>query len=149
MAPGQRLDVRLDVAAAIDHLADVATAGEHRLCIVTEQDSTAPTLLACAGDPRVLGVAVLSPRLGHLRRRASLRAGKPLFLVVSKEDREGLRDAVELYAASEDLQSRLLILDGVGIGTTMFSTWRFEHPNEPPIEKMVASWLASRLSGEE
>jgi dienelactone hydrolase len=149
MAPGQRLDVRLDVTAAIDHLADVATAGEHGLCIVTEQDSTAPTLLACADDPRVLGVAVLSPRLGHLRRRASLRAGKPLFLVVSKEDREGLRDAVELYAASEDPQSRLLILDGVGIGTTMFSTWRFEHPNEPPIEKMVASWLASRLSGEE
>jgi dienelactone hydrolase len=148
MAPGQRLDVRLDVASAIDHLAQNATAGVHPICVVTEQDSSAPTLLACADDPRVVGVAVLSPRLGNVSRRAASRAGQPVCIIVSKEDRQGLRDSVDLYTASRDPRNRLVLLDGVGIGTTMFSTWRFEHRDEPPIEESVVSWLASRLSGE-
>jgi dienelactone hydrolase len=143
MAPRQRQDVRLDVAAAIDCAAAALGRSDPQVCVVVEQDSVAPALLACAADGRVAAVCVLSPRLTPSIGRTAMAGRAPLLCVASLEDRRGVRDAVDLYADSADTRSRLSLLDGAGIGTTMLSTWRFEHPDQPPIEQAITAWLAS------
>ncbi|HEY6378185.1 MAG TPA: alpha/beta hydrolase [Candidatus Dormibacteraeota bacterium] len=143
MAPGQRQDVRLDVAAAIDRAAAALGGSDPQVCVVVEQDSVGPALLACAADGRVTAVCVLSPRLMRSIGRTAMAGPAPLLCVASLEDRRGVRDAIDLYADSTDSRSRLSLLDGAGIGTTMLSTWRFEHPDQPPLEQAIAGWLAS------
>lgn len=142
MAPLQRRAVRLDVAAGVAYLARLRQVGARRIAIVAEQDGADAALPVCARDARVAACVLISGRLGAEARAAAARSRAPALCLVSKEDRRGLADMVDAYLASRHRRSRLLVYDGIGFGTTMFSAWQFEHPGEPPIEETIAEWLA-------
>jgi dienelactone hydrolase len=145
MAPRQRERVTLDVAAAFEHVASAGGIDAHRLAIGAEQDTAVGALSAVCGDARLRAVVVLSPRHGERCAAAVDRRRVPVFGLVSKEDREGLRATVDTYLAGAPDASRLEVFDGLGFGTTMLSTRQFEHPDDEPLEAMIADWLASRL----
>ena len=69
----------------------------------------------------------------------------PVYCLVSKEDRRGFKDMTDVYLGSRSRQSRLRVFEGLALGTTMFSTWRFERPAETPIDEIAAQWMADRL----
>jgi hypothetical protein len=143
MAPGQRQRVALDAAAALDHLAGTAGIDPQRLGFVGEQDTAADALAGVEGDLRLGAVVLLSAR--HGRRLADAVQHRPVFGLVSKEDRDGLRATVDAYLSAAPGVSRLEVLSGLGFGTTMFSTRQFEHADAEPLESMIAGWLSARL----
>jgi hypothetical protein len=145
MAPRQRQRVALDVAAGIDHLAGSSGIDSRRLALGAEQDTAADALEAVGGDERVCAVVVLSARHGGRCAGAVGRRSLPVFGLVSKEDRQGLRATVDAYLAGTPDTSRLEVFDGLGFGTTMLSTRQFEHADAEPLEDMIADWLVARL----
>jgi hypothetical protein len=144
MTPRQRERVALDVAAAFEHLAGAVDG--RRLALGAEQDTAADALGAVGGDERLRAVVLLSARHGERCAEPVARRSLPVFGLVSKEDREGLRATVDAYLASEPGPSRLEVFDGLGFGTTMLSARQFEHPDAEPLEEIVAGWLADRLA---
>ena len=145
MTPRQRQRVTLDVAAAFDHLASVPGVDPRRLALTAEQDTAADALGAVGGDQRLRAVALLSARHTAGCREAVGRRQVPVFGLVSKEDKEGLRATVDAFLAGDPATSRLEVFDGLGLGTTMLSTRQFEFPDDEPLEAMIADWLAARL----
>lgn len=148
MAPEQRRAVRLDVEAAIDFLASQAGVDSRRIAVVAEQDSANAAVFASAGDRRVAAYVLISGRLSRTAKDAISKIPAPVFCLVSKEDRRGFKDMTDAYLAAKNGQSRLKVFEGLGFGTTMFSAWQFEFPNETPIEEMIGTWLAQRLKTE-
>ncbi|HKA21712.1 MAG TPA: alpha/beta fold hydrolase [Blastocatellia bacterium] len=144
MAPEQREAVLLDVKAALQFLAQTGVKRNH-IGIVGEQDTAGAVLTAAATSKHVVACVLISGRLNRFAVDAFSRTRKPIFCLVSKEDKPGLKDMVDAYLASKNGNSRIQVFDGLAMGTTMFSTWRFEFPNEPPIEEMVGSWLSATL----
>ncbi|HWC68005.1 MAG TPA: hypothetical protein VG478_08070 [Acidimicrobiales bacterium] len=142
MGPGQRERVALDAAAALETLAATPVVDGQRLGAVVEQDTAADALSGLAMDARLRAVALLSVRYGS--RVGAAVAGRAVFGLVSKEDRDGLRATVDGYLAG-NAESRLEVFNGLGFGTTMFSTRQFEHGDAEPLEAMIATWLADRL----
>jgi hypothetical protein len=169
MALGEREAVRLDVEAAVDFMARLqrfgvgsagwgmtgavdyvarrSNGGPTRIAVVAEQDSSNPAVMAGCRHRRVAGLALISGRLSPAAKQALSRSSKPVFCMVSKEDRRGFRDMIDAYLASKNLQSRIMVLEGLALGTTMFSTWRHERPDEEPLEEAIAEWLALLLRG--
>jgi dienelactone hydrolase len=145
MAPEQRKGVRLDVEAAVDFLASQPGVDSRRIAIVAEQDSANPALIASAKDRRVAAFVLLSGRLSQTAKDEMAAATAPVFCLVSKEDRRGFKDMTDVYLSSRSRRSRLKVFEGIGFGTTMFSAWQYEFPNEQPIEQMLGLWLADRL----
>ncbi len=137
----------MDVSAAIDFLAAQDSIDATRLGIVAEEGSAEAAVVVWGGDRRVKALVLISGRLDEtaLKLIASSPA-LPLFLIVSKEDREGFRDMASAYNLTRSEQSIILVYKDVGIGTTMFSVWRSEHPKEKPIEEGIADWIKERLS---
>lgn len=148
MAPGQRKGVRLDVGAAIEFLASQSGVDRRRIAIAAEQDSADPSVIACATNRRVAAYALISGRLSSQAKDAVTTSSAPIFCLVSKEDRSGFKDMTDAYLASRNAHSRLKVFDGIGFGTTMFSAWQFEFPDEQPIEQMIADWLAERMTND-
>lgn len=147
MGPAQRRCVSLDVAAAIDELAQLAGVDESRLGLLVEQDTAADALEAIAGDDRIRASAVLSPR--HPARVAIAVDARrvPVYAMASVEDREGLRGAVDAYLAAPETASRIDVFRGLGVGITMASVLQFERPTEVSIEVRLADWMADALRG--
>jgi hypothetical protein len=143
MAPGQRRQVALDTAAALDVLASTPGIDPDRLGFVGEQDTAADALGGVAADARLRAVVLVSARFG--RQLVDAVQHRAVFGLVSKEDREGLRATVDAYLAATPGLSRIEVLGGLGFGTTMFSTRQFEHSDAEPLEAMIAAWLAARL----
>ncbi|HXG64589.1 MAG TPA: hypothetical protein VNO70_05750 [Blastocatellia bacterium] len=148
MAPEQRRAVRLDVEAAIDYLASQAGVDGRRIAIVAEQDSADAAVIACAKDRRVAAYVLISGRLSQGAKDAISKTPAPVFCLVSKEDRRGFKDMTDAYLSAKNSESRLKVFTGLGFGTTMFSAWQFEYPNEQSIEEMIGTWLAQRLKAE-
>jgi hypothetical protein len=147
MGPGQRRRVALDVAAAVDELANIAGVDGSRLGLLVEQDTAADAIEAVAGDGRVQALAVLSARHAGRVAAAVAARGVPVYGMTSVEDREGLRATVDAYLAAPAGQSRIDVFRGLGVGITMASVLQFERPEESPIEARLASWMADTLSG--
>lgn len=145
MAPGQRKGVRLDVEAAIEFLSAQSGVDRRRIAIAAEQDSADAAVIACARNRRVGAYALISGRLSNQAKEAIAFTRAPIFCLVSKEDRRGFKDMTDAYLASGNVYSRLKVFDGIGFGTTMFSAWQFEFPDEQPIEQMIADWLAEGI----
>ena len=146
MGPAQRRRVSLDVAAAIDVVAQANGVDAARLGLLVEQDTAADALDAVAGDDRVRAVAVLSARHGERVARAVAERGAPVYALVSVEDREALRATVEAYLSAPEAQSRLDVFHGLGVGITMASVLQFERPDEIPIETRLADWMTGVLA---
>jgi hypothetical protein len=142
MGPGQRERVALDAAAALDTLAATPGIDTDRLAVVVEQDTAPDALTGVGTDHRLRAVVLLSAR--DARRVAGAVQQRAVFGLVSKEDRDGLRATVDAYLAGAP-ESRLEVFEGLGFGTTMFSTRQFEHGDAEPLEAMIATWLADRL----
>jgi dienelactone hydrolase len=146
MAPGQRQRVALDVTAALGRLAATAGIDPLRLALVAEQDTAATALSAVCGHRDLIAAVVVSARDGDRCADAIGRQPLPVFGLVSKEDRAGLRATVDAYLAGATGTSRLEVFDGLGFGTTMLSARQFEHPDAEPLEVMIAEWLSARLA---
>jgi dienelactone hydrolase len=137
----------LDVRAAIGFLAGQQAIDSSRLGIVAEEGSARAAVVGWGGDPRVKAMVLISGRLDEKAMRLiASNPALPLFLVVSKEDREGFHDMASAYKLTRSEQSLISVYKDVGIGTTMFSVWRSEHPKERPIEEGISVWMKERLS---
>jgi hypothetical protein len=140
MGPQQRRRVALDVASALDHLAELGSVSPDRMAVVAERD-TAPDVIAGAAERMTAAVVIgawPSPRLtGALQRHPV-----PVLGVVSAEDRTGLRGTTDAYLAGRPTGSDLVVLHGRGFGMTMFSTGA---GRKPYLETTVANWLAEHL----
>jgi dienelactone hydrolase len=145
-APEEKKQVTLDVKAAIECLAAQPGVDAKRLGIVAEQDNAHAAALASARDRRIMAHVFISGRLGESAKKAMEKVSTPIFCLVSKEDRHGFKDVTDVYLASNNKQSRLKVFEGIGFGTTMFSAWQFEYPQEQPIEDMIGVWLGEKLN---
>ncbi|MCW5970056.1 MAG: hypothetical protein KIT57_16230 [Blastocatellales bacterium] len=146
LAPSEREAVRIDITAAIDFLASQPGVDAGRIGIVAEQDSADAALIAAAGDRRVKAFILISGRLGAEAKAAGAASRAAVYCMASKEDRRGFRDMTDVYLASKSKASRLRIFEGLAMGTTMFSTFRFERPAERPIDEIAAEWMIERLT---
>lgn len=146
LAPEQKKRVTLDIEAAIEFFASQPGVDAKRLGIVAEQDNAHAAVLVSVKDRRLIAHVFISGQLGGAAKKAMQNVRTPVFCLVSKEDRRGLRDMTELYLASRNSKSRLKVFEGIGFGTTMFSAWRFEYPDEQPLEDMIAVWLDEQLN---
>lgn len=143
MAPGQRRQVRLDVAAALSHLVDVSGVDRGRLAVVCEQDTSADAVLG-ALDVGVQAVVAMSAQHTGRAVDALREQPVPVFGMVSGDDREAVRGTVDLYLAGAPTGSRLEVLHKLGRGATMFHL-RAGQPDAPPLETLIGDWLLERL----
>ena len=146
MTPEQREALRLDVEAAIGFLGSQTEVKRSRIGIVAEQDSTNAATIAGATDRRVAAFILISGRLSQMAKDAIRASDAPVLCLVSKEDKRGFRDMTDAYLSSKNSRSRLRVFEGLALGTTMFSTWRNEFPDEQPLEEEAGIWLAERLN---
>ncbi len=136
----------LDVRAAIDFLNTQQSIDSSRLGIVAEEESAEAAVVGWGGDSRVKAMALISGRLDETAKKViAAKPGLPMFLVVSKEDKEGFRDMAAAYKLTRGQHSSISVYKDTGVGTTMFSVWRSEHPNEKPIEEGIAQWMKEQL----
>jgi hypothetical protein len=147
MGPGARRRVALDVAGALDAIAAVDGVDASALGLIVEHDTAADALSGIAEDGRVAAIAVLSARHPARVADAVRRRGAPVYAMASVEDREGLRGSVDAYLAAPEVDSRIDLFHGLGIGITMASVLQFERPEERPIEARLADWMAEVLAG--
>jgi dienelactone hydrolase len=145
MSPEQRDGVLLDVEAAIEFLAETTGIKSNRIGVVGEQDTAGASLIAASTRKNVAACVLISGRLNRFAQEAFAETRKPIFCLVSKEDRRGLKDMVDVYLSSKNKHSRIKVFEGLALGTTMFSTWRYEYPSEIPIEDSIADWLSENL----
>ena len=148
MTPEQREGVRLDVEAAISFLGSQPDVKRSRIGIVAEQDSASAATIAGARDRRVAAFILISGRLSQSAKDAIDATDAPILCLVSKEDRRGFRDMTDAYLSSKSNRSRLRVFEGLALGTTMFSTWRNEFPDELPLEEEAGIWMAERLNAQ-
>ena len=146
MGPGQRRQVRLDVAKALEVVADLDGVDAAQLGVLAEQDTAASAVEAAVAAAGVQALCLVSPR--HADRIASALATRPVsvFGLASTEDREGVRAAVGAYLASAPEGSDLAVFHGLGIGITMASVLQFEQPEAQPLEDRIARWMADHIS---
>jgi dienelactone hydrolase len=143
--PDERSKIFLDVRAAIAFLELQPGVDSSRLGIVAEGTSTDAAVKGWAGDNRVRAITLISARLGESTKKQIAASTTPLLLLVSKEDRDGFRDTAEAYNLSQAEETRIRVYKDVGVGTTMFSVWRSEHPKEKPLEDGIADWMIGQL----
>jgi hypothetical protein len=54
---------------------------------------------------------------------------------------------IDAFLSSKSKLSSIRVFEGLALGTTMFSTWRNEFPQEQPIDELAGLWLARMLTG--
>lgn len=144
-SPEERSRMFLDVRAAIAFLESQPNVDPSRLGIVAEGTSADAAVNGWGGDNRVKAITLISGRLGELAKKQIAASTTPLLLLVSKEDRDSFRDTAEAYNLTQSEESRIRVYKDLGMGTTMFSVWRSEHPKEKPIEDGLAEWMVEQL----
>ncbi len=169
----QRSQIYLDVRAALSFLGSQSGVDSQRLAIFAEEASAEWAVAGSAGDPRVKALAFISGTLSD-KARQTLAANKhvPVLCVVSKEDRRSFADMSAVYAESQNPESDIRIYEDMGMGSTMFTVWRYKYPDqkgveflskqqgvdtekiglvpkdpgdEKPIEDTICDWIAARL----
>jgi dienelactone hydrolase len=145
-SPKELAKLYLDVRAALAFLDAQPPVDGSRIGIVAEGRSAEAALVGWGGDQRIKGIVLLSGRFDEeAKRQIAANPQTPLFLVVSKEDRESFRDLADAYKLTHNDESRISVYRDLGIGTTMFSVWRSERPKEKPIEDGIAQWMVHQL----
>jgi dienelactone hydrolase len=141
----ERRAVADDVASACALLRQRAGIGAGHLAVLGEQDTSRAVVAAVESDPHVGALVLLSPRLGRSSAQRLRTRAVPTCALVSKEDRRSLSDAVDAFLAGPADRSELHVFAGLGFGTTMFMARAFQHPDELPLEMMIATWLGRVL----
>ncbi|CAN5742412.1 hypothetical protein BH18ACI4_BH18ACI4_03280 [soil metagenome] len=145
-SPEELSKLYLDVRAAINFLESQPGVDAFRLGIVAEGQSTEAAVRGWGGDNRVRALVLISGRLNESAYKViETHPQIPLFLIVSKEDREAFRDMADAYKRTKREESRINVYKNMGMGTTMFSVWRSERPNEKSIEDGLSQWMIERL----
>lgn len=169
----QKAKIRLDVQAALNFMAAQSQIDSDRLAVFAEEVSSEWAVTGTAGDPRVKALSFLSGRLSESAREL-LEANNqlPILCVVSKEDKAGFEAMSSSYSRSESPESEFRVYEDMGMGTTMFTVWRYKYPDkkgvdflaksqgvdtekigllprdpgdEKPIEEVICNWISSRL----
>jgi cephalosporin-C deacetylase-like acetyl esterase len=169
----QRQQIYLDVRAALDFLASQPELDRSRFAIFAEEVSAEWAVTGSQGDPRVKALSFISGRLGESSRALlAVRRELPVQCIVSREDKQGFADMSAVYAASPNPESDFRVYEDMGMGTTMFTLWRYKYPDqkgveflakmqgvdtekiglrpkdpgdEQPIENVICNWIAARL----
>jgi hypothetical protein len=146
MAPAARRRVRLDVAAAVDHLSQRSEVDADRLGLLVEQDTAPDALEAIADDPRVRALGLPSIH-DPMRSAAAIAARCPaVYALVSSEDRRGLRATVDGFLASDHPACQIDVFRGLGVGVTMASVMQFEAPEQVQLDVRIATWFERTLA---
>jgi dienelactone hydrolase len=144
----QREQLYLDVTAALDFLANQVAVDTERLAIFAEETSANSAVLGAAGDQRVRALVLLSGRLTEKAKEAIASNEQIAILaMVSSDDRPGFRDMTDAYKLSKNAVSDIHVYKGLGMATAMFSTWRYNRPQDKPLDYVMADWLTTRLNG--
>lgn len=168
----QRAKVYLDVKAALNVLASQSEVDATRLAIVAEEVGSEWAVWGSEGDPRVIALAFISGTLSEqARQRLAGRQHIPILCIVSREDPHGFPDMLAVAAVSKHPDSAIRIYQDMGIGTTMFTVWRYHYPDttgvnflakqgvdtdkiqlvprdpggQKPVENIVSDWIVARL----
>jgi dipeptidyl aminopeptidase/acylaminoacyl peptidase len=145
-SPDEMSKLYLDVRAALAYLHAQTVVDSSKIGIVAEGRSAEAAVRAWAGDSDIKAMILISGRLSDdAKKQIAASPSIPLFAVVSKEDREGFRDMADAYKLTRRAESRISVYKNSGMGTTMFSTWRSEHPQDQPIEDGLAQWMTEQL----
>jgi hypothetical protein len=146
--PQQREHLSLDVKAALNFLAGQKGVDSSRIGIFAEEISADSAMLGAEGDPRVKALVFVSGRVSAKAKDAvAVSPQMPVLCIVSSEDREGFRDMTDVYRLSKNSQSDILVYKNLGLGAAMFSTWRYNHPNDKPLDETAVDWLIKQLNG--
>lgn len=141
----ERRGVAHDIAAASDWIRERANVDDGKVAIVSEQDSSSPAVAALEQCPYAAALVLLSPRLSRTSVERLRSRSMPVCALVSKEDRVALDAATHAYLAGTPRRSELHVFGGLGFGTTMFMARYFQHPDEEPLEEIIAVWLEREL----
>jgi dienelactone hydrolase len=145
-SPQQREQLYLDVRAALNFLAGQKAVDPTRIGIFAEGLSADSAALGAAGNPGVRAFVFAS---GFLSAKAKeVISSSPdiaVLCLVSSEDRESFRDMSDGYKLSKNGKSNILVYSDLGHATAMFSTWRYNRPDERPLDYIMADWLVERL----
>jgi len=137
----------LDVKAALNFLAVQESVDAQRLAIFAEEVSANSAVLGAAGDSRVRALVLVSGRLTTEAKEAiSSNDQIAILAMVSNEDRAGFRDMTDAYKLSKNSTSDIHVYKGLGMATAIFSTWRYNRPQDKPLDYLMADWLTSQLN---
>jgi len=143
----QRKRLYLDVKAALNFLASQESVDAQRLAIFAEEKSADSAVLGAAGDSRVRALVLVSGRLTAESKEAiSSNDQIAILAMVSSDDRNGFRDMTDAYKLSNNSNSDIHVYRGLGMATAMFSTWRYNRPQDKPLDYVMADWLMGRLN---
>ena len=169
----QRAKIAMDVTAALGFLASQPEIDPNRLAVFAEEISGEWAVRGSLGNPGVKALAFISGRLSaEARDQLAANDHLPVLCVVSKEDKHSFGDMSKVFAASQNPESDLRVYEDMGIGTTMFTLWRYKYPDrkgveflataqgvdtekigliprdpgdEQPIENVICDWIVGRL----
>ncbi|HXG64595.1 MAG TPA: alpha/beta fold hydrolase [Blastocatellia bacterium] len=145
--PRQREQLYLDVRAALDFLARQRGVDPLRIGIFAEEISAESAVLGAADDQRVRAFVFVSGRLSAKAKDVIETSPHIAALcLVSSEDRDSFRDMTDVYKLSRNSRSDILVFNNLGHSTAMFSTWRYNHPDNRPLDYIAADWLIGRLN---
>ena len=138
--------VYLDVRAALAFLQAQPEVDSSRIGIVAEGESAEAAVKGWNGDRRVSAIALISGRLSETAKRQMAESPDlPMLLVVSSEDKGGFADMTDAYFLSKSKESNIEIYNGLGVGTAMFSVWRYKYPKEKPLQDRIGEWIADQV----
>jgi dienelactone hydrolase len=142
----ERSKMYLDVRGAIAFLESQPGVDLSRIGIVAETGSADAAVLGWGGNPRVKAIALVSGLLSEAAKGQIAASPKlPLFLVTSTEDKTGFADMTDAYFLSKSKESNIEVYTGVGMGTAMFSAFRYKFPKEKPLQTVIGDWMADQL----
>jgi dienelactone hydrolase len=144
--PQQRQNLYLDVKAALKFLSEQPNVDTGRIGIFAEELSADSAVIGAAGDSHVKALVLISGRLTDRAKELIASAVQaPILGMVSSEDRVGFRDLTDAYKLSKNEKSDILIYNGLGVALAMFSTWRYNRPEEKPLDEIAVDWLIDQL----
>lgn len=170
----QRASIYLDVKAALNFMAAQPEIDQLRLAVCAEDVSAEWMVKGSKGDPRVKALVFLSGRLTDktFDRFIAPLHQLPMLCAASREDKDGYALMGALREVFEGPESEFLDYEDMGIGTAMFTAWRYKYPDEKgvgflaqqgvdtnkiglvprdpgdekPIEEVICHWLITRLT---
>lgn len=143
----QRKKLFLDVRAALNFLATQDGVDSSRMAVFAEEISADSAVLGAAGDSRVRALVLVSGRLSDDAKSVIPGNDQAAILaMVGSDDRVGFRDMTDAYKLSRNKKSDILVYKGLGMATAMFSTWRYNRPQEKALDYVMADWVIARLN---
>jgi dienelactone hydrolase len=170
--PAQRADIGMDVTAALEFLASQPEIDADRIAVFAEETSGEWAVKGAMRNAGVKAFAFISGRLSQEARELLAGNHLPVLCIVSSEDKHSFADMSDVFAASRNPESDFRVYENMGMGTTMFTLWRYKYPdkkgveflasaqgvdtekigliprdpgNEKPIENVICDWIADRL----